>query len=80
MRKPIVMPELHAAAPTVSVWLAAPGERVFAGDRLVEILIAGATVDLPAPVSGRLVEKSALPDERVVAGQVLGYIEEEEKD
>jgi pyruvate/2-oxoglutarate dehydrogenase complex dihydrolipoamide acyltransferase (E2) component len=78
MRKPIVMPDLHAASPILSVWLVGADERVYAGDRLVEILIAGATIDLPAPVSGRLVEKSALPDEQVVTGQVLGYIEEEE--
>ena len=78
MRKPIVMPELHAAAPLVSVWFVSPGERIYAGDRLVEILIAGATIDLPAPATGRLIERNVLSDEPVAPGQVLGYIEEEE--
>ena len=78
MRKPVTMPDLGAPAPIVSVWFVAPGERVYAGDRLVEILIAGATIDVPAPATGRLVEKTARPDERVTPGQVLGYIEEEE--
>jgi pyruvate/2-oxoglutarate dehydrogenase complex dihydrolipoamide acyltransferase (E2) component len=80
MRKPVTMPDLHAAGPVVSVWFVEPGERVFAGDRLVEILIAGATVDVSAPATGRLVEKMAWPDEAVTPGQVLGYIEEEDTD
>ena len=46
MRKPVVMPEVGAATPIVSVWFVAPGERVYEGDRLVEILIAGATIDV----------------------------------
>lgn len=78
MRKPVTMPDLHAAAPVVSVWFVEPGERVYVGDRVVEILIAGATVDVSAPATGRLVEKLAWPDESVAPGQVLGYIEEEE--
>jgi len=41
-------------------------------------LIAGATVDVSAPASGRLVEKLVWPDEAVTPGQVLGYIEEED--
>ncbi len=77
MRRPVLMPDLGAAAPVVSVWFSAPGERVYAGDRLVEVLIAGATVDIPAPASGRLIEKSVLPDEPARPGQVLGYIDEE---
>ena len=78
MRKPVVMPDVGDAMPAVSVWFVRPGERVYAGDRLVEILIAGATIDVPAPVSGRLHTKNVQPDEPVTPGQVLGYIEEEE--
>ncbi len=78
MRKPVTMPEIGAPAAAVSVWFVAPGERVYAGDRLVEVLIAGATIDVSAPVSGRLLEKTVLPDERVTPGQVLGFIEDEE--
>ena len=78
MRKAVTMPDLHAPAPVVSVWFVEPGEHVYAGDRVVEILIAGATVDVSAPASGRLVEKLVWPDEAVTPGQVLGYIEEED--
>src|SRR5438128_10275334 len=78
MRREVLMPDVGAPAPVVSVWFVAPGERVYAGDRLVEILIAGATIGIAAPASGRLLVKNAWPDERVTPGQVLGYIEEEE--
>ena len=77
MRKPVTMPDVGTAAAKVSVWFVTAGERVYAGDRLVEILIPGATIDVPAPVSGRLAQKSAWPDQPVSPGQVLGYIEEE---
>jgi len=77
MRKPVTMPDVGAPA-AVSVWFVAPGERVFSGDRLVEILIAGATIDVPAPVTGRLLERAALTDENVAPGQILGFIDEEE--
>lgn len=75
MRKPVVMPEVGAAEAVVSAWFVQPGERVYAGDRLVELLLGGATVDVSAPASGVLREKAVLPDQRVTPGQVLGYLE-----
>ncbi len=77
MRKAIVVPELGAAAPQLSLWYARPGEQVYAGDRVVELLLGAATFDVAAPCSGRLVERSAWPADRVQAGQVLGYIEDD---
>ena len=55
-----------------------PGDRVYAGDRVVEVLLGGATFDLSAPVTGRLAEKLALDDDVLRPGQIVGYIEEEE--
>jgi pyruvate/2-oxoglutarate dehydrogenase complex dihydrolipoamide acyltransferase (E2) component len=78
MRKPIVMPEMGSAIPTLSVWFADEGEPLYAGDRVVEILLEGTTFDVAAPVSGRLAEKAARPGEQLVSGQVLGFIDEEE--
>ncbi len=77
MRKAIVVPEVGVAAPQLSVWYARPGEQVYAGDRVVELLLGAATFDIAAPCSGRLVERSAWPHDHVAAGQVLGYIEED---
>ena len=77
MRKPILLPELGAAPAVLSVWFAEPGETVYEGDRLVEILVDGATFDVSSPASGRLLEKWVFPDESLQAGQVLGLVEAE---
>ena len=76
MRKPVVMPAVGAASAVVSVWYVRPGERVYAGDRLVEVLVGGATFEVPSPTTGILAEKWAFPDERLTPGQVLGVVEE----
>jgi pyruvate/2-oxoglutarate dehydrogenase complex dihydrolipoamide acyltransferase (E2) component len=73
----VVLPELGAAPVVLSVWFADPGDRVFEGDRLVEVLVGGATFDVPAPATGRLAEKRAFPNDRLHAGQVLGVVEAE---
>ena len=78
MQAPILLPELGAAPVVLSVWFADPGEFVYEGDRLVEVLVAGATFDVPAPATGRLIEKRALPNDRLTTGQVLGMVEAEE--
>jgi len=77
MRKPILLPELGAAPAVLSVWFAEPGEAVFEGDRLVEILVGGATFDVSAPATGHLAEKCVFPDEPLHGGQVLGMVEVE---
>src|SRR5262249_27846475 len=74
MQVPVVLPDLGAAPVTLSLWYADLGERVFEGDRLVEVLVGGATFDVSAPVTGRLAEKSVRPDQMVQPGQVLGLI------
>lgn len=74
MRAPILLPDLGAAPVTLSAWFADMGEQVFEGDRLVEVLVAGATFDVPAPATGRLVEQRAFPSDRLAPGQVLGVV------
>lgn len=78
MRAEILLPELGAAPAVVSVWFADSGEAVYEGDRLVEILVGGATFDVSSPATGRLIGKLALPDDPVLPGQVLGVMEVEE--
>jgi len=78
MRRPIILPDLGVRSAVLSVWFVNPGDRVYAGDRLVEILADGATFDVSSPATGRLVEKLALPDDSLLSGQILGMIEEEE--
>ena len=76
MHKPIVMPAVGAPTAVVSVWYVNPGERVYAGDRVVELLVGGATVDVSSPATGVLAEKWAYPDDRLAPGQVLGLVDE----
>ena len=57
MRTPVVLPDLGAAPVVLSLWFAGVGDTVFEGERLVEVLVAGATFDVSAPVSGKLVER-----------------------
>ena len=75
MRNPILMPDVGDEVPAVSLWFAQPGDQVYAGDRVVELLLRSATFDVSAPVTGRLLEKAAQPGERLAPGQVLGWIE-----
>lgn len=77
MHAEIVLPELGVIPVVLSLWFADPGDLVFEGDRLVEVLAGGATFDVPAPATGRLAEKRALPDDRLQTGQVLGILEVE---
>jgi pyruvate/2-oxoglutarate dehydrogenase complex dihydrolipoamide acyltransferase (E2) component len=75
MQAAIVLPELGAEPVVLSAWFADPGDAVFEGDRLVEVLAEGATFDVPAPATGRLAERRALPDDKLTPGQVLGVVE-----
>lgn len=78
MQTHVILPELGAAAVVLSVWFADPGDLVYEGDRLVEVLVNGATFDVASPATGRLTEKHALPDQPLVAGQLLGVVEVQE--
>ena len=80
MQAEVVLPELGAGPVQLSVWFADPGDHVFEGDRLVEVLVGGATFDVSAPATGWLAEKRALPDDPIQPGQVLGVVEVEPED
>jgi pyruvate/2-oxoglutarate dehydrogenase complex dihydrolipoamide acyltransferase (E2) component len=58
-----------------SLWLVKLGGRVEAGEPLLEVLAGAATVDLPAPADGLLVETLVAEDEPVRVGQRLAVIE-----
>jgi pyruvate/2-oxoglutarate dehydrogenase complex dihydrolipoamide acyltransferase (E2) component len=77
MRAEILLPELGAAPVVISAWFADPGEVVYEGDRLVEVVVSGATFDVSSPATGRLIAKLALADDPVLPGQVLGLVEVE---
>jgi pyruvate/2-oxoglutarate dehydrogenase complex dihydrolipoamide acyltransferase (E2) component len=76
MAVPIILPNLGTPSAVLSLWFADPGDRVYEGDRLVEVLVGGATFDVASPATGWLIECVALPRDRVGSGQVLGFVEE----
>lgn len=76
-RVPVVQPELGTEQVRFSLWHVRVGERVLEGDRLAEVLIPGASFDVPAPATGRLAEVHALPNDPLAPGAVLGIVTEE---
>ena len=77
MRYSLLLPELGLddSSIVLSLWLVPLGSEVTEGDRLVEVLADGVTIDLPSPASGVLVEIAAGEDDRLQAGQLLGVVE-----
>jgi pyruvate/2-oxoglutarate dehydrogenase complex dihydrolipoamide acyltransferase (E2) component len=73
----IILPDVGAAPVVLSIWFADPGDVVFEGDRLVEVLVGGATFDVSSPATGRLVERQARRNQPLTPGQVLGFVEVE---
>jgi pyruvate/2-oxoglutarate dehydrogenase complex dihydrolipoamide acyltransferase (E2) component len=73
----VILPDLGTGPDVpivVSYWFASPGEHVWEGERLVEVLAGPATFDVPAPVTGRLVRIHGREDDRVEPGSVLGLV------
>ena len=68
----ILLPNLGADPVEVTVWFAQPGDHLYQGDRVVEVIASGATFDVPAPTTGTLTEQIVFPRDRVVSGQRLG--------
>ena len=79
----VILPDLGTGPDVpivVSHWFAARGDRVWEGDRLVEVLVGPATFDVSAPVSGRLAEIHGWEDDRVEPGSVLGLVATADED
>lgn len=70
---PITLPDVGGDA-VLSVWYVRPGEPVYEGDRVAEVLLPGVTVDVHAPAAGTLAGRAALPGDRVRPGDTLGTI------
>lgn len=77
MRHQLVLPDLGIGdvPVTASLWLVEQGKRVTEGDRLLEVLADGVTVDLPSPVTGLLVKLLVSEDDRLMVGQPLAVLE-----
>lgn len=74
----VTLPELGEDAgdkAKVSFWYVEPGERVAAGDDLVQMLTDKATFDVPCPQSGTVKEHKAGEDDEVHVGEVICTLE-----
>ena len=73
----LILPELGIDDQpiVVSLWLIEEGSRVAAGNQVLEVLAGAATVDLPAPADGLLIETLVGEDEPIRVGQRLAVIE-----
>ena len=73
----LIVPDLGmpGAALTLSLWLVPEGADVLEGDRVVELLSGAATIDLEAPVAGRLVRQLVDEDAAVRPGMVIAESE-----
>src|SRR5262245_20391725 len=79
----VILPDLGTGPDVpivVSHWFAARGDRVWEGDRLVEVLVGPATFDVSSPATGRLAEIHGREDDRVEPGSVLGVVATAEDD
>ena len=78
MAKEIRVPALGESVTeaTIARWFRQPGEAVKADEPLVELETDKVTVEVPAPVSGRLASVAAPAGSTVNVGALLGSIEE----
>jgi len=60
---------------TLSLWLVPEGAAVLEGDRVAELLCGAATVDLEAPVTGRLARQLVDEDDVVTPGTEVAEFE-----
>ncbi|MFV8752002.1 dihydrolipoamide acetyltransferase family protein [Nannocystaceae bacterium ST9] len=57
-------------------WIAAPGQAFFRNDALVEVMTDKATIEIPAPFDGRMVEYLAAEGDVRAVGTVIAMIDE----
>jgi pyruvate/2-oxoglutarate dehydrogenase complex dihydrolipoamide acyltransferase (E2) component len=71
----LVVPDLGIDDVRLSLWLVPAGAAVIEGDRVAELVSRGVTVDLEAPVTGRLVTWLVDEDQTVDVGDTLALFE-----
>ncbi|MXO67435.1 biotin attachment protein [Altererythrobacter marinus] len=72
----VKLPEISMGVTEATIvrWLKAVGDRIEAGEPLVEVETAKSTVEVEAPASGVLTEILVQPDEEVEVGSHIAKI------
>ncbi|UJS20059.1 MAG: biotin/lipoyl-binding protein [Candidatus Brocadia sp.] len=81
MRVEVELPEVggnNGDEATVSFWYVEEDEEVEEGEDLVEMITEKTTFNVPAPVSGRLLEILAQEGDVVKVGDIMAILETEE--
>lgn len=73
-RVDLILPDLGVPDAVVGAWYALPGDHVYLGERVVEVIVNGATFDVTSPATGTLLERSALPGDHIKSGAILGAV------
>ena len=79
MRTTVELPRVSDTVDDVVVegWEKAVGDRIGAGEVLLRVETAKALVDIPSPVTGRLVEQLVTDDQEITTGTALAVVESE---
>jgi pyruvate/2-oxoglutarate dehydrogenase complex dihydrolipoamide acyltransferase (E2) component len=77
---PVKLPAIGISPVRISAWFAELGDRVYEGDRIVEISAGSATFDVGSPATGRLSARTALRNDELTPGQIIGFVEPEGAD
>lgn len=77
VRHEIRVPELGEGVTDgfIVMWLKDVGEHIDEGEGLVEVMTDKANIEVPAPVSGKVVEHLVEPDTRVKVDEVIAVLE-----
>jgi 2-oxoglutarate dehydrogenase E2 component (dihydrolipoamide succinyltransferase) len=77
MRHEVTLPQLGDTTRTVVVneWLVGPGEQVQAGQPILSVETDKVTAEVPAPLSGTLVEQLVGDEDEVDVGAAIAVIE-----
>lgn len=76
-RDPVITPELHVGPDPVILgqWHAEPGDRVAAGEVLLELAVPGLSVSVNSPSNGVLAEICRHAGAVLQAGEILAWVE-----
>jgi pyruvate/2-oxoglutarate dehydrogenase complex dihydrolipoamide acyltransferase (E2) component len=78
MRMEICVPDFGSPTPEpirLGLWYAQEGDLLAEGDRLAELVLPGAAVDLDAPADGVLLERLVGPQELLHVGQKIAIMQ-----
>lgn len=72
----VKLPEISMGVTEATIvgWLKAVGDRIEAGEALVEVETAKSTVEVESPASGTLIEILVAPDDEVEVGSHIAKI------